>query len=139
MDCTEVLNALKSVIGKSDNFVSLHEPSFAGNEWDYVKECLDSGWVSSLGSYVDRFEAMLAEFTGVKCAIAVVNGTAALHVCLILAGVESGDEVLLPTLTFVATPNAISYCGAIPHFVDSEETTLGLDPLKLSNYLLSDF
>jgi perosamine synthetase len=135
MDCTEVLNTLKSVIGQSDDFVPLHEPTFAGKEWDYVKECLDTGWVSSVGSYVDRFEAMLADYTGVKRAVAVVNGTAALHVCLVLAGVESGDEVLLPTLTFVATPNAISYCGAIPHFVDCEETTLGMDPYKLSNYL----
>jgi perosamine synthetase len=135
MDCTEVLNSLKSVIGQSDNYVSLHEPSFAGNEWDYVKECLDTGWVSSVGSYVDRFEVMLAEYTGVKRAVTVVNGTAALHVCLILASVESGDEVLLPTLTFVATPNTVSYCGAIPHFVDSEEATLGLDPRKLSDYL----
>lgn len=137
MHCNEVLNALKSVTGQSDKFVSLHEPSFAGNEWDYVKECLDTGWVSSVGSYVDRFETMLAEYTGVKRAVAVVNGTAALHVCLLLAGVKAGDEVLLPTLTFVATPNAISYCGAIPHFVDSEEPTLGLAPHKLADYLLS--
>lgn len=136
MNCTEVLKTLKSVIGQSDNFVSLHEPTFAGKEWDYVKECLDTGWVSSVGSYVDRFEEMLADYTGVKRAIAVVNGTAALHVCLILAGVEPGDEVLLPTLTFVATPNAVSYCGGFPHFVDSAEATLGLDPRKLADYLL---
>ena len=135
MDCTEVLNTLKSVIGKTDDFVCLHEPTFAGKEWEYVKECLDSGWVSSVGSYVDQFEMMLAEYTGVKRAVSVVNGTSALHVCLILAGVVSGDEVMLPTLTFIATPNAISYCGAIPHFVDSEEATLGLDPRKLSDYL----
>lgn len=135
MDCIKVLNTLKSVIGQNDNFVSLHEPTFAGNEWDYVKDCLDTGWVSSVGSYVDRFEVMLAEFTGVKRAIAVVNGTAALHICLKLAGVKVNDEVLLPTLTFVATPNAVNYCGAFPHFVDSEEATLGLDPRKLANYL----
>jgi perosamine synthetase len=135
MNCTEVLNTLKGVIGQHDNIVSLHEPLFAGNEWSYVKDCLDSGWVSSVGSYVDRFEVMLAEYTGVKRAIAVVNGTAALHMCLVLAGVASNDEVLLPTLTFVATPNAISYCGAIPHFVDSEEATLGLNPHKLADYL----
>ena len=135
MDCTEVLNTLKSVIGQSDDFVSLHEPTFVGKEWDYVKECLDTGWVSSVGSYVDRFEEMLAEYTGVKRAVAVVNGTAALHICLKLAGVEADDEVLLPTLTFVATPNAVSYCGAIPHFVDSDEATLGLDPGKLADYL----
>ena len=135
MDCTEVLNILNRVIGQTDKFVSLHEPTFIGNEWGYVKECLDTGWVSSVGSYVDRFEKILAEYTGVKRAIAVVNGTAALHICLVLAGVEADDEVLLPTLTFVATPNAINYCGAIPHFVDSEEATLGLDPHKLADYL----
>lgn len=135
MNSTEVLNTLKRVIGQSDAFVSLHEPIFAGCEWDYVKDCLDSGWVSSVGSYVDRFESMLAEYTGVKRAVAVVNGTAALHVCLQLSGVETGDEVLVPALTFVATPNAVSYCGAVPHFVDSEEATLGLDPHKLSDYL----
>lgn len=135
MNCTEVLKTIQKVIGQRDEFVSLHEPSFAGKEWEYVKDCFDTGWVSSVGSYVDRFEEMLAEYTGVKRAIAVVNGTAALHVCLILAGVETGDEVLLPTLTFIATPNAVSYCGAIPHFVDSEEATLGLDPRKLDVYL----
>jgi perosamine synthetase len=135
MNCTEILNTLKNVIGQDDKFVSLHEPTFAGNEWNYVKECLDTGWVSSVGSYVDRFEVMLAEYTGVKRAVAVVNGTAALHICLKLAGVEVDDEVLLPTLTFVATPNAVSYCGAIPHFVDSEEATLGLNPAKLADYL----
>ena len=135
MKCTEVLKTLKKVIGQSDNFVSLHEPTFSGNEWVYVKDCIDSTYVSSVGSYVDRFEVMLSEYTGVKRAIAVVNGTAALHVCLILAGVKTGDEILLPTLTFVATPNALSYCGAIPHFVDSEEKTLGLDPHKLAGYL----
>ena len=135
MDSTEILKVLRSVVGRNGDFVSLHEPTFAGNEWVYVKECLDTGWVSSVGSYVDRFEQMLAEFTGVRRAVAVVNGTAALHVCLVLAGVVSGDEVLLPALTFVATPNALSYCGAVPHFVDSEMTTLGLDPHKLADYL----
>lgn len=116
-------------------FLSLHEPAFAGNEWAYVKECLDTGWVSSVGKFVDRFEQQLADYTGVKRAVAVVNGTAALHVCLRLVGVEPGDEVLIPTLTFIATANAVSYCGAVPHFVDSEEITLGLDPAKLADYL----
>ncbi|WP_236021461.1 LegC family aminotransferase [Geomesophilobacter sediminis] len=113
----------------------MHEPSFAGNEWAYVKECLDTGWVSSVGAFVDRLEADLANFTGVKRAIAVVNGTAALHICLILAGVEAGDEVLIPALTFVATANAVSYCGGVPHFVDSELHTLGVDPKRLAVYL----
>ncbi|HSI94520.1 MAG: LegC family aminotransferase, partial [Methylophilaceae bacterium] len=95
----------------------------------------DSTFVSSVGRYVDRFEADLAAFTGARHAVAVVNGTAALHVALQLAGVQEGDEVLVPALTFVATANAVAYCGAIPHFVDSEERSLGLDPLALREYL----
>ncbi len=116
-----VLNALQSVLPPRHVFLPLHEPDFGGNEWAYVKECLDTGWVSSVGKFVDRFEEELAAYTGVKRAIAVVNGTAALHVCLLLAGVKADDEVLMPALTFIATANAVSYCGAIPHFIDSEE------------------
>ncbi|MFC4768242.1 LegC family aminotransferase [Effusibacillus consociatus] len=130
-----ILDAIKSCVPNDRDFIGLHEPHFSGNEWAYVKECLDTGWVSSVGKFVDQFEEKLAEFTGVKRAVAVVNGTAALHVCLKLVGVEANDEVLLPTFTFIATANAIAYCGAIPHFVDSEEKTLGLDPLKLDLYL----
>lgn len=115
--------------------VALHEPVFEGNEWDYVKQCLDTRWVSSAGKFVDRFEHELAEFTESRHVIAVVNGTAALHICLQLAGVRQGDEVLVPTLTFVATANAVKYCGAIPHFLDSDEKSLGIDPKKLENYL----
>ena len=136
MDCQQVVDALRGVID-GDNFVPLHEPVFAGNEWDYVKECLDTGWVSSVGSYVDRFEEMLAEFVGVKRAVAVVNGTAALHVCLQLCGVGRDDEVLMPGLTFIATANAVSYLGAIPHFVIREVRTLGVDPARLEQYLSS--
>jgi perosamine synthetase len=132
---TAIIDALKSVLPDRGERVALHEPAFSGNEWLYVKECLDTGWVSSVGKFVDRFEQQLAQYTGVKHAIAVVNGTAALHVCLKLVGVEQGDEVLMPALTFIATANAISYCGASPHFVDSEECTLGLDPDKLERYL----
>jgi perosamine synthetase len=117
--------------------VALHEPRFAGNEWAYLKECLDSTYVSSVGKFVDRFEADLASYTGAKHAVAVVNGTAALHVALRLAGVRPGDEVLVPTLTFVATANAVTYCGATPHFVDSEEHTLGVSPSVLREYLRS--
>lgn len=134
-DLNAVLKALKSVLPGDKDAVPLHVPLFAGNEWLYVKECLDTGWVSSAGEFVDRFEKQLAEYTGVKRAVAVVNGTAALHICLKLAGVLPGDEVLVPALTFVATANAVTYCGAIPHFVDSEEKTLGLDPRKLADYL----
>lgn len=130
-----VLSALQSVLSPGDRPVSLHEPNFSGNEWAYVKECLDTGWVSSVGKFVDRFEEDLAAYTGIKRAVAVVNGTAALHICLLLAGVRPGDEVLMPALTFVATANAASYCGAVPHFIDSEEKTLGIDPRRLSDYL----
>lgn len=104
----------------------LHEPVFAGNEWSYVKECLDTTFVSSVGKFVDRFEAMLAESTGVKRAVAVVNGTAALHICLLLAGVKRDEEVLIPALTFVATANAVAYCQAVSHLIDSSPKTLGM-------------
>jgi perosamine synthetase len=130
-----VLSSLNQALGQRNALIPLHEPNFIGNEWAYVKECLDTGWVSSVGKFVDRFEEDLAAFTGVKRAIAVVNGTAALHICLLLAGVKTNDEVLVPALTFIATANAISYCGAIPHFIDSEEKTLGVNPQKLAVYL----
>ncbi|RYD26243.1 MAG: LegC family aminotransferase [Lysobacteraceae bacterium] len=130
-----VLRAVRSVLGPTDAMIPLHEPEFAGNEWTYVKECIDTGWVSSVGSYVDRIERDLAAFTGSAHAIATANGTAALHICTILAGVEPGDEVLMPTLTFVATANAVSYAGAVPHFVDSEERTLGVDADRLEAHL----
>lgn len=135
LDLDRLIDAFLSVLPKDKKPVALHEPCFSGNEWVYVKECLDTGWVSSVGKYVDQFEHMLEEFTGSKRAIAVVNGTSALFICLKLVGVEYDDEVLVPDLTFVATANAVSYCGAIPHFVDCEERTLGLDPKKLSAYL----
>jgi perosamine synthetase len=128
-----IVDAVRSVVGPVP--VALHEPSFAGNEWAYLKECLDSTYVSSVGKFVDRFEADLAAYTGAKHAVAVVNGTAALHMALQLAGVRPGDEVLVPTLTFVATANAVAYCGATPHLADSEERTLGLDPRALREYL----
>jgi perosamine synthetase len=117
--------------------LALHEPRFNGNEWAYLKECIDSTFVSSVGKFVDRFEDDLARFTGAKRAVAVVNGTAALHVALLLAGVEAGDEVLLPALTFIATANAVAYCNATPHFVDSEERSFGVDAVALREYLAS--
>ncbi|MFD1037185.1 LegC family aminotransferase [Virgibacillus byunsanensis] len=131
----EIISAIRKVVPYEDTFVPLHEPSFQGNEWKYVKETIDSTFVSSVGKYVDRFEKDLAEFTGVKRAVAVVNGTAALHVALTLVGVKKNDEVFIPSLTFIATANAVSYCQATPHFVDSEESTLGVDPYKLKSYL----
>ena len=129
----QVVAAIKEVIGEEP--AQLHEPSFEGNEWNYLKECLDSTYVSSVGKFVDKFEADLAIYTGAKYAITVINGTAALHIALLLAGVEPKDEVLIPALTFVATANAVTYCNATPHFVDSEEKTLGVDAPKLRNYL----
>lgn len=131
----DVLAAVRSVLGRASAPVALHEPEFAGNEWRYVKECLDTGWVSSVGAYVDRFERDLAATTGSACAVATCNGTAALHVCLLLAGVKPGDEVLLPALTFVATANAVAYAGGVPHFVDSEAVSLGVDAARLDAYL----
>ena len=135
LDLQKIVNALNTVLADVKRPIALHEPCFSGNEWVYLKECLDTGWVSSVGKYVDKFEIMLAGVTGVKRAIAVNNGTAALHTCLKLVGVAQGDEVLIPALTFVATANAVVYCGAMPHFVDSEERSLGLDSKKLSDYL----
>ena len=132
---SQIVQAIRDVVGEGN--VALHEPRFVGNEWVYLKDCLDSTFVSSVGRYVDRFETDLAAYTGARHAVAVVNGTAALHVALQLAGVQADDEVLIPALTFVATANAVAYCGAIPHFVDSEECTLGLDPQALREYLLA--
>lgn len=127
------VTAVRSVVGAQP--VALHEPRFAGREWEYLKECLDSTFVSSVGKFVDRFEAELATYTGARHAVAVVNGTAALHIALRLAGVEPGDEVLVPALTFIATANAISYCNATPHFIESEPLSLGVDPVALRDYL----
>lgn len=131
----QVVAAIRAVVGVGP--AALHEPCFAGNEWRYLKECLDSTFVSSVGKFVDRFEAELVAFTGAKHAVAVVNGTAALHIALKLAGVKADDEVLIPALTFVATANAVTYCGATPHFIDSEARTLGVDAVKLREHLTS--
>ena len=131
---SQVTAAIRSVVGSGPK--ALHEPMFEGNEWEYLKECLDSTFVSSVGKFVDQFELNLVQYTGAKYAVATVNGTAALHIALKLAGVIQNDEVLIPALTFVATANAVAYCNAIPHFVDSEENTLGIDVAKLRSYLL---
>jgi perosamine synthetase len=132
---TAIVAAMRGLFGEAKQPLALHEPEFAGREWDFVKECLDTGWVSSVGSYVDRIERDIASFTGCKHAIATSNGTSALHICLLLAGVDAGDEVLVPTLTFVATANAVSYIRAVPHFVECEAVSLGVDAGKLDAYL----
>jgi perosamine synthetase len=134
-DIDRIIAAIRAALPADVAAAPLHQPCFVGNEWAYVKECLDTSYVSSVGGFVTRFEKQMAEAAGTAHAVAVVNGTAALHVCLLLAGVGQGDEVLAPALTFVATANAISYCGAIPHFVDSDPRTLGIDPRRLGDYL----
>jgi perosamine synthetase len=128
-----IVDAIRQVVGYES--VVLHEPQFSGNESKYVQDCLDSTIVSSVGKFVDQFENDLVKLTEAKHAVVVTNGTVALHMALLLAGVESGDEVLIPALTFVATANSVRYCGALPHFVDSEEATLGMNPDGLREYL----
>lgn len=137
VDPAAVVAAIGQAIGAEQihDFIPLHVPHFEGSEWEYVKECLDTGWVSSVGSYVDLFEAEVASHCGAAHGVAVVNGTAALQIALQIVGVGDGDEVLMPALTFVATANAARYLGAHPHFVDSDPATLGLDPAKLDAYL----
>ena len=111
--------------------IPVANPCFIGNEKKYVADCMESGWISSAGKYVGLFEAAFAEFCQVKHAVACCNGTVALHLALLALGVECGDEVIVPTLTFVATPNAVTYCGAKPVFVDSETETWNLDPARI--------
>jgi perosamine synthetase len=133
IDATPFVDAVRRVAGPPP--VALHEPHFGGREWTYVKECLDTTMVSSVGQFVDRFERDLSAYTGARHAVAIVNGTAALQVALQLAGVERDDEVLVPALTFAATANAVVHAGAVPHFVDVDSATLGLDPIKLADHL----
>jgi perosamine synthetase len=118
-----------------DGFIPLCVPEIRGNEWKYVQECLDTGWVSSVGSFVDRFEHELAALVGTKHAIATVSGTAALHIALLVAGVEPDDEVLVSTLTFIAPANAIRYVGAWPVFMDADPLYWQMDPQKVVEFL----
>ena len=135
VDVQQVLAAVRNVVGHPKEPVLLHGPVFEGNELRYVADCIGTGWVSSAGEAVEQFEDQLARLTGAAQAVAVVSGTAALHVAYLLAGVEAGTEILMPSLTFVATANACSYCNATPHFCDVERRTLGLDPAKLDDHL----
>lgn len=128
-----IVETLRAAIGSAR--VVLHEPWFQGNEWSYVKECIDTGWVSSVGSYVDRFERDLAQVTGCSHAVAVANGTAGLQVAMEVCGVTAGDEVLVPALSFVATANAVKHCGAEPHFTDSDRASLGMSIPALADHL----
>ncbi len=130
---SNTIDAIQSVIGSEPAL--LHTPVFEANELAYVSKCVTTGWVSSVGSFVTRFEEMLSGITGAAKAIACSSGTSALFISLKLVGIEPDDEVLIPALTFVATANAVSHCGAIPHLVDVAETTLGIDCTKLERYL----
>jgi len=120
---------------KTKEFIPLHEPRFVGNEKKYLNECIDSTFVSSVGAFVDRFEREFAAYVGAKYAVACVNGTSALHIALLLADVKEGDEVITQALSFVATSNAISYCGAKPIFLDVDLDTMGLSPEAVENFL----
>ena len=128
------INFIKSIYG-TKGVVPLHEPRFIGNEKKYLNDCIDSTFVSSAGKFVDEFEEKIANYTGANYAVATCNGTAALHVALILANVGKNDEVITQPLTFVATCNAISYCGAEPIFIDVDKDTMGLSPSALKIFL----
>jgi perosamine synthetase len=119
-------------------FIPLIVPEIRGNEWKYVKDCLDTNWVSSVGSYVERFEKMVAGQAGTRYAVATVNGTAALHISLILAGVEADDEVIVSSLTFIAPVNAIRYVGAWPVFIDAELEHWQIDPAGVVDFIEND-
>ena len=129
-----VINFIKSVYNK-DQFIPLHEPRFLGNEKKYLNECIDSTFVSSAGKFVEDFEEKIAKYAGAKYAIATSSGTSALHISMIVAGVDKDSEVITQPLTFVATCNAISYCNAKPIFVDVEKDTMGLSPFALKAFL----
>jgi perosamine synthetase len=130
----ETVDYIRQTFNKKEGFIPLHEPKFAGNEKQYLNDCIDSTFVSSVGKYVDDFENKIKEYTGAKYAIATANGTLALHMSLILADVKQGDLVITQPLTFIATCNAISYVGAEPLFIDVEKRTLGLSAEKLQDF-----
>jgi len=116
--------------------IPLSEPLISGNEWKYIKDCLDTGWVSSVGAYVNRFEEMVANYVGTQYAIATVNGTSALHVSLLACGVQPDDEVIVPTLTFIAPVNTVRYCGAHPVFMDCILNTFCMDVQKVKEFII---
>ncbi len=125
----------KNMVLETSAMIPLCQPEIRGREWQYIKECLDTNWVSSAGEYVSRFEAAVAGRIGRRHGVACVNGTAALHVALLVAGIKPGDEVLLPTITFVAPANAVRYVGAWPVFVDVQSDIWQMDPEKIKDFL----
>ena len=136
MDYSQIISFIKDVYG-TEGFVPLSVPQFVGNEKKYLEECIDTTFVSSVGKFVDRFEEMVAEYTGAKKAVVCVSGTNALHMAMMLVGVERDDEVLTQALTFIATCNAISYIGAHPVFIDVDKDTMGLSPKAVKAWLES--
>src|SRR4030042_771167 len=130
-----IIDKIRDIYKESSGYIPLHAPVFIGNEKKYLDECIDTTYVSSVGKFVDLFENRTAEVTGVKRSVVCVNGTLALHMALILVGVERGDEVITQPLTFIATANAINYCGANPVFIDVDRETLGLSPDALQDFL----
>ncbi len=134
MDYNQIISYIKDIYG-TDGFVPLSVPQFIGNEKKYLEECIDTTFVSSVGKFVDRFEEMVAEYTGAKKAVVCVSGTNALHMAMMLVGVERDDEVLTQALTFIATCNAISYIGAHPIFIDVDKDTMGLSPKAVKTWL----
>lgn len=131
----DITGRVRDLLGTLEGFVPLHEPEFLGEEETLLLDCIRSGWVSSVGQYVDRFEKEIAATCGTAHGVAVVNGTAALEVALRVVGVMAGDEVLMPSLTFIATANATHHLGAVPHFIDAEARTLGVDAGALRAHL----
>jgi perosamine synthetase len=130
----DVVSFIHELYG-TDGIVPLHVPTFRGNEKNYLEECIDSTFVSSVGKFVDKFEEMIADYTATNKAVVCVNGTNALHMALLLVGVERDDEVITQALTFIATCNAISYIGAHPVFIDVDKDTMGLSPFALESWL----
>lgn len=130
-----IIDKIREITGRAEGVIPLHEPLFIGNEKKYLEECIDSTFISSVGRYVNLFEEKMAEFTGSKKAVACVNGSSALHLALKLVGVVQDDEVLTQSATFIATANAISYCGAKPIFIDVDRDTMGLSPTALKTFL----
>ncbi len=126
---------IRNVFHEPSDFIPLHDPRFIGNERKYLMDAMDSNFVSSVGEYVGKFEKACADYTGAKYAVAAMNGTAALHISLMLAGVQANDEVITQPLTFIATANAISYTGAKSVFVDVDKDTLSLSATKLAEFL----
>jgi perosamine synthetase len=135
----EIIKKIREIFNAKENdFIPLHAPNFRGNEKKYLNDCIDSTFVSSVGPFVDRAELDLANYTGSKFAIACSNGTSALHIALKLCNVEQNDLVITQPFSFIATVNAISYCGATPVFIDIDEKTLSLSPEKLKAFLESE-